>query len=309
MEDYFSLIRTQVAERAAKEKAESSTSAYILEATNSDFLTNLVQATRESPNNMASYSDIVRRKRGRFFHILKETHASSPDEYAFISWLLNSVEFVSALVTAVSNDYKDNLLTEDDVHLCSSLCYDYITQVTKDPDTKLLGLYSLLSKVVNQKAVIKLTGLGIPENAAIALVTSVNSSLNEEVMVRRLNWTIVQIGPQLMTIPVICGIYETLIKHMGTLFTYTMLDVFNEQGNDGNEKIDEVNSNIDCALLTELNEMPMDAIVEIIYRFLSTYSWRARNGGASTRFRLKAINSQQYGRILAAIPLAEQRFA
>lgn len=303
MNDYFASIR-QTLQSWPEEKPVDCT----LYATSSTFLASMVERLRNSLPG-PELDAYVSANMERFFQILLDhSMDTDPANFAQITWLLNNLDFVAALVNVIGT-MKD--IDPRYVTLCNSLYYDYATQTGREPDKKLLGAYMMLTKVVNKKKIMALTGVGVPTDIAANLAAAVYSSTNDEVAIRRMNWVIVQAGPGIMTIPTICGIYETLIRSISKLFVYTMLDAYDDPvGMDQSAlaAFDQVNSNIDVALLTELNETPMDFITESLYKYASTYTWRIRNG-ARFRFRIMAINNAQYGRILKGIELIQPQLS
>lgn len=265
-------------------------------ATTGDFLQELVRRVRETPLGK-ELDDYVELTAERFFELIRTT---KPDSRHFLQldWLLNNLDYITTLINVFS---RNKGIINNNISLtCNELYYDYATQINREPDRRLLGAYMTLVRVVNSKLITVLSAV-VPVDTAINLAAAANSSTSDEVRIRRVNWIIVQNGPGIMTPNTICGIYEALFNHMAPLFTYTMMDVCDDPADpDDIEPFDQVNSNIDLALLAELNEMPIESIKQVLFNYASVYTSRI-NSGAKFRFRIEALNSQQYGRILMAI--------
>lgn len=262
----------------------------------SGFLEDLTRKIRELPPG-PQLDDYVECTAPRFFQIIKTTKPDS-DYFVQIDWILNNLDYITTLVNVMS---KNRGMVDDTMSLvCNELYYDYATQVQRDPDPRLLGAYMMLTRVINSKLITVLSGI-VPMDTAINLAAAANSSIIDEIQIRRVNWVIVQNGPNIMTPNNICKIYEAIFRHMGPLFTYTMMDVCADpQDQNELEAFDQVNSNIELALLAMLNEMPINSIYQILWIYATTFTSRL-NLGAKFRFRIEALNAQEYGRILTAV--------
>lgn len=238
------------------------------------------------------------------FRILNDEQGEC--EKSYISWILNNPGFVVSLVNVFSNK-KD--ITDAERMICNQLYYDYLTQTIKEPDSKIANLYSLLVQLANKSVITVLFGEHIPDPYATMIAAAAYASDIPETNIRRVNWIIVQAGPDIMTPSVIKGLYEVVFKHMGELFKYTMLDVYNETMAADPDDLIQVDSNINMALLSELNDMPMASICEVLRRYAHEYASRSRKTYTPYRFSIRSIDPS-YARILTAVQYIDaERFS
>jgi hypothetical protein len=171
------------------------------------------------------------------------------------------------------------------------------------PDKNILGLYYSLAKVVNKRTAYSLMGIGLPEEIAVQISAAAFSSNYPELNIRRANWIVVQSGSALMTQYIICNIYEILFTKMSDLFIHTMSEVYAPPGIPANaEDFNQVNENINNALLYELNEMPIDMIKQVLYLYAQHATSCMKYGVQNLyRFSMRTIDTRTYGRIAYAL--------
>lgn len=230
----------------------------------------------------------------RFFQLISST---SPDDKYFVQldWLLNNVDYITALIQVLSNNR--NMITSSISLICNELYYDYATQVRREPDPKLLGAYMTLTRVINNKMITKLSGY-VPIRVAIDIAAAFNSTINEEIKVRRVNWVLVQ-NMSCLNSSLICYVYESIFTHMSQLFAYTMLDVYDGPVEDS-EVIIQANNVINIAILTELNEMPMDKIAQVLINYGSILKSRIISENPRIRFSIRTLDNT-FARITQAL--------
>lgn len=194
------------------------------------------------------------------------------------------------------NAYSRVLSTMPVTHLvrvCTNkICYDYHTSGLDDPDVKTLVLH--LSRTVNYPYIQALIGIGIPDSIASFLCLSRFSTMDETVNTRRLNFSICQQDPELMTVQHIVSIYEKLYDRVGDLFKQTMFEYYTpDQELDLGNDFQEIYSTVSLAVLTIVNNMTMANIEKLIRGYITDWEYIGR---PPVRFSLISL-SADYSRI------------
>ena len=115
------------------------------------------------------------------------------------------------------------------------------------------------------------------------------SNIAEEVNVGRLNFAIESYGPTFMDEQTIIFIYEKLFDRIGSLFKWTMLEYYtpDQWVNELNDNFNETYSAISLAVLDIVNNMPMEAIRQVITGYATDWAQLDR---PPTRFSLRALS-------------------
>lgn len=238
---------------------------------------------------------------------------NSSDEYSLSVFIKNNVEiiasdivngdksyatllvnpnFISAFVRAVSSIP----ITENLRLCCNKITYDYF--ISDNPDSNIKRRYLDLSKVVNRIQVNSLQAIGLDENTACNLALSRSSSLNERTNVKRLNFTIYNKDPEVMTEQMVVWIYEKLFNRISDLFLAIMFEVYPpQQEMEFGENFMEVYGVVGLAILTILNNMPSDKIAKVLMKYNNEWEYLER---PRVRFSLHAL-SEDFLRILNVV--------
>lgn len=175
---------------------------------------------------------------------------------------------------------------------CNKISYEYLCEDVKDEEVKKAFLN--LSMVTNRDIVNSLISLGLDESLSAMLAMSRFSSVKEKINAERLNFVIAQEDPNLMTEQMIVYIYEKLFDKITDLFVATMLEVYSpeEQLRLGPDFM-EVYGTIGLAVLTIVNNMPLENIKHVLISYATDWEY---NGRHETRFSLRNL-SADYSRI------------
>jgi len=232
------------------------------------------------------------------------------DQEAF-NFIKENIEYISTRILNKEWEYPEVLISgkylqaygrvirsmpvTHTIRICTNkICYDYFTSniVDKDPEIKKVVLE--FSKIVNYNYIQALIGAGVPNDIACNLTMSRFSTINETVNIKRLNFSIAQQDPELMTVQRIVWIYEKLFDNIGELFKQTMFEYYTpEQELDLGNDFQEVYSTISLAILIIVNNMTMDNIDKLIRGYISDWEYIGR---PPVRFSLISL-SADYGRI------------
>lgn len=172
-------------------------------------------------------------------------------------------------------------------------------QVDREMKRVIHGLFFSISRVVNREQIRILETVGVPSDYATELCAARNSSTDEVVNAFRVNLIIsCSRDPLLFTEQMIIYVFEKLYDQMRYLFLAIMLDPSDNYANDYPDDEDAfyyVFSNIELAVLTMANNLPMDGID----RLLRIYAERWNSlGKPKVRFSLRVL-SADFGRVLA----------
>lgn len=182
--------------------------------------------------------------------------------------------------------------------LCvNKICYDYFTSDYNDSEVKQTLIDA--TKIVNAEEIKQLLAIGLDIDTACNLAFCRYSSVNEKVNVKRLNFVICcSKDPELMTTQMIVWIYEKLFDRIGTLFITTMLEYYVAVEETG-ESIEEdsafmhIMSRIYLAILTFVNNMPIDSIHTLIQKYIQDWDY---SGRPEVKVSLRSL-SADYSRI------------
>src|SRR5699024_6216 len=108
--------------------------------------------------------------------------------------------------------------------------------------------------------------LGLSEALALDLIIARHSTKNEYLGMQRVNVTIINSDPSVMTEQMIVWIYEKLFNHLTPMFEGIMFDVWDDD-DFINEDKEEVYGLINLAILDILQEAPMTSIISVISSF------------------------------------------
>lgn len=169
-----------------------------------------------------------------------------------------------------------------------------------DADSKQIiqNLFYSISRVVNKDQIRILESVGIPSDYATELSAARNSSIDEITNAHRVNQIILYSrDPILFNEQMVIYTFEKLYDQMRYLFMATMLDVSDNYANefpDDEDAFYYVFSNIELAVLTMANNLPMDAINRLLRIYVE--KWNSI-GKPRVRFSLRVL-SADFGRIL-----------
>ena len=191
----------------------------------------------------------------------------------------------------------------------NSFCYNLIVDDPKYRNRNDLNpQIDKLAQAINGMYIDQLLTCDITRNNAVEIAISRFSSLKEEVNIKRVNFDIEIISEEIMTEQKIVWIYEKLFDRIGSLFKWTMLEVYSpDQKLELNERKRMIDGNnnssdtpfsncydlISLAILDILNNMPLAAIEQVVSRYIT--DWRYM-GKPPVRFSLREL-SADYSRI------------
>ena len=174
-------------------------------------------------------------------------------------------------------------------------------KITTEDRALMNNLFYSIKRVVNNPYPQMLENVGIPPKEATELASDRFTSIDEIINAHRVNQVILYTrDPQLMTEQNIIYIYEKLFDQMRYLFMATMFDVhdnYEEQYDDEEDALYYIFANIGLAVLTMVNNMPMESIKQLIQIFVD--KWNSLNR-PMTRFSLRTL-SADYSRILTIV--------
>lgn len=207
----------------------------------------------------------------------------------FYSQLLLNKRFVtifSRVMCSIPIDYFKRVC-------CNKVFYDYRCTV-ENIDEDLWNIFFNLSKTVNGPAVQQLMTLELDEKLACTLAMCRYSSTKEKINAERLNFVIEQQDPNLMKEQMIIWIYEKLFDSVTDLFVAIMLEAYSEEDQSQlGENFMEVYGEVGLAILTILNNMPLNSIRQILMSYYSEWEF---SGKYEVRFSLRSL-SADYSRI------------
>lgn len=268
-------------------------------ATTKDQLAHLIEQINRTPDG-DEFDNLIKTSYSFIFQAFRE---SEPECMPYIAGLFSQIRFISGLIKVLC---KLKSISDIDITTCNHIYYDYMTQ-PRELDPRVSGLYLTLAKTVNKPKITALLGRGVDEELATRLAAAANSSeYYPELNIRRLNWLIVREGPDIMTVSMIRIIYQILVPRMGQLLSSTMTDTYYIPESQDSAAISYVNNNINTAILTELNEMPMTSIYEVLKIYANDYACKASRGYTDYRFSFKNIDPTVYPRIMQSLYTAYQ---
>lgn len=149
-------------------------------------------------------------------HIMNRTDLSYVKSFS-------NMKFLNALIQVLSAEYA---ISYQNILCCNKLAYDYLTFSNADP--KIRSMFFTLSKIVNRNLMQSLLAIGISEDLAAYLALARNSTSDEAVNIKRVNFLLVQQDAKSLTVQRLVNIYSRLFNGIRDLFLYTMTDVYNE---------------------------------------------------------------------------------
>ena len=254
--------------------------------------------TKEALHNVEDLSDneIYEILKKSYPMLLKDIFERNDDTYLYILINTRLLDQFIRVLTNVELSYLE-------VIYCNRIVYDYLTTHTQRVEGTKRQLLSL-AKVVNKKQIGSLQSIGIDQELAAALALSRNSSLKEDVCIKRLNLTMIMSSEDVMDAQTIIYIYETLFDSFGPVFINTMFDYYDKEmlhniSNDASE----IYSNISLALCTILENLPSNLIRSILIGYSGDYNLTDKY---DVRFPIRSIALSDYPRIHSVVDTLEK---
>ena len=186
---------------------------------------------------------------------------------------------------------------------CNRLIYDYIVYHGDNKNDEVMNVLYKVGKTINRDLVPIMCALGLSEALALDLIIARHSTKNEYLGMQRVNVTIINSDPSIMTEQMIVWIYEKLFDHLTPMFEGIMFDVWDDD-DFVNEDKEEVYGLINLAILDILQEAPMVSIISVISSFAQDRYFIHAND--PIRFNIKAISVSDNGRVVEAIDHVEK---
>lgn len=180
---------------------------------------------------------------------------------------------------------------------CNSMIYKQLTTSSSYMEK----LYSFLGFIVNRNITNKLVHCGLSLSIASYLAVVRKSSFDINNNINRLNFSILCLGPEIMTIQRITDIYVSLsntIEDIKTLFMVSMIDIYVSYSSNSSitDKMRYTNKNMNNALLSILESLKPHDIESILLE----YSKMIENNmfdENDVRFSLSNIDSKLFPNI------------
>lgn len=227
------------------------------------------------------------------------------DEYKnFLSSIIDNPVFDKIktnpkFIISLSQVCLETELTLDERVNCNSMIYKQLSITTKTP--YLEKLYSFLGFVVNRTISNKLIQCGLTLSLASYLAVVRKSSFDIKNNINRMNFSILCLGPEIMTIQRITDIYATLsntIEDIKILFLSTMTDIYVTYSS--NQSITDdmriTNKNMNNALLSIVESLtPHD--IESIFKEYNELIENNMYDENDVRFSLSNIDPKLFPKI------------
>ena len=206
--------------------------------------------------------------------------------------LFKKPRFLTIFTNAVSyNISRGKPLEPQNRIYINIIIYDYICHTEKDMMLK--SLMANLSKIVNRDMIPMIMAIGIPEELACTISIARYSSRQEYINIKRVNLIILGSPLELMTEQMIVDLISVIYDKMPILFETIMFD--HTIDNDNTEDEGELYSRISNAILTHLENMPLENISTVIKMYSNDYVLLHSN--EDVRFSLRSINNTDFPRI------------
>ena len=202
------------------------------------------------------------------------------------------------LIKCLTHVFNTVTLTHDEKVYCNTITYDYITSSYNDKYIK--ELLMMMARIVNKEEISKLQALSLPDDVVVYLALAKNSSFDEDVNIKRLNFVICQAPEAIMTVQTIIYIYERLCTSLGKLFISTMFDVYNDDEEWVTSNIMEVYSNCSLACLHILNNSTTITIKTVLLNYVETFKVVYGGDISKVRFALRTC-SRDFSRLLTIV--------
>lgn len=198
--------------------------------------------------------------------------------------------FNPKMVKALSIAKQSQNLGINQLVFMNQMIYNYFVYDKRDRD--IMNLLYELARIINSKTVSILTGIGLPIKQAIYLSLCRYSAFDEIAASQRVNYVMSTFSPILMTPQTIINIYERLYDKLGDLFKATMIDNSQELGDDPrSDQINEIRGNITLAVLTLIENMPINAIYNVLVGYAQMVaSIINTQGGFNPRCLLRSLS-------------------
>lgn len=161
------------------------------------------------------------------------------------------------------------------------------------------NLFYSIARVVNRDQIRILESIGVPAEYATELSVARNSYTDEIVNAHRVNQIILYSrDPSLFTEQMVIYVYEKLFDQIRYLFMATMFDLsdnYAQEFPDDEDALYYVFSNIELAVLTIANNLPINDINRLLRIYVE--KWNSI-GRPMVRFSLRVL-SADFGRILS----------
>lgn len=173
-------------------------------------------------------------------------------------------------IISLSQVCLESELTLDERINCNSMIYKQLSITTKTP--YLEKLYSFLGFIVNRTITNKLIQCGLTLSLASYLAVVRKSSFDNKNNINRMNFSILCLGPEIMTIQRITDIYATLsntIDDIKILFLTTMTDIYVTYSSNPSitEDMRITNKNMNNALLSIIESLTPHDIESILVEY------------------------------------------
>lgn len=214
----------------------------------------------------------------------------------------SNLRFLNAFTEVVT---VIQFLDPEDIVICNTLCYHYITMDKDKQDTLVLNAMLKLGSIVNRASLPRLLGLGLSENLASLLLISRYSDINLNVCVKRVDFIIINQPAELMSERMIEAIFRILYDdvnyYMYRIFPHIMMDVLPEHDDADvstdwvdDDDIQDVNSVFNLAILNIVNSLPRKTLRDTLMNYTECMNMIYMN--TPVRFSLRTI-SNDYSRI------------
>lgn len=200
-----------------------------------------------------------------------------------------TVKFLTALEKILREDYNNTLFSQDYKIYFNSIAYDYLSFKKSQRDENIATLLFNISRLLNRNTINILLGAGISESIASYIALSYHSSMDDKIIIPRVNFVLLHENPQVMTTQRIVNIYERLYNNLIPLFLYTLCDVVEIDENVPNYESKRMIYEAEAdAVVAILNNMPSNMIHGVLIAF---YEYCVYNNYliANIRYSLRAL--------------------
>ena len=204
------------------------------------------------------------------------------------------------VLDAFINLYRNigTAINRNDITVINMLCYHYITLPKKKQSKAVFDRMMELSRTVNRGFEARLLGLGLNPNLVAMLLIVRFSDINIKVIVKRVDFTIINQPKELMSEKMIENIFRIIydLNNYPTMFTYLMQDVIPEY-DDENENtywvtsdVTEVDGNLGLVILNILNTLPTQCIFDTLREYALNMQYKKQ----PVRYSLRNLSEDYY---------------